>query len=253
MCFAEQCASCHWRRRSRRFSPVHSQVLQDVLHRLDHAFAAFFRRVKRARARIPQVQRRWLVRLSCIGNTATARSSTATASCSPRSAASSSARIARLRASRRPARSSARRTAGSHTSPAKSSRSHCRRRGNGRRNLGIESFATLSTGEQIANLRHYRTAERRLKTKRNAVSRAGRRGSNGRRKARQLLAKAHLEGGANPPRFLPQGCSDLVTRFDHIVVEEPEHPGDGEEPSLLAKSISDAGWGTFVTILSEEG
>ncbi len=56
--------------------------------------------------------------------------------------------------------------------------------------LGLESFATLADGTMIHNPRCYRRAERRLKTAQRKVSRR-KKGSNRRRKAVKLLAKAH--------------------------------------------------------------
>jgi putative transposase len=56
--------------------------------------------------------------------------------------------------------------------------------------LGIEAFATLSNGTRIFSPGWYRKAERALKTAQRRVSRR-KRGSNRRRKAVALLAKAH--------------------------------------------------------------
>ena len=56
--------------------------------------------------------------------------------------------------------------------------------------LGIEAFATLSDGTRIFHPGWYRKAERTLKTAQRRVSRR-KKGSNRRRKAVTLLAKAH--------------------------------------------------------------
>ena len=56
--------------------------------------------------------------------------------------------------------------------------------------LGIEAFATLSDGTRIFHPGWYRKAERALKTAQRRVSRR-KKGSNRRRKAVTLLAKAH--------------------------------------------------------------
>ena len=58
--------------------------------------------------------------------------------------------------------------------------------------LGIEAFATLSDGTRIFTPGCYRKAERALKTAQRRVSRR-KRGSNRRKKAVKLLAKAHLK------------------------------------------------------------
>ena len=59
--------------------------------------------------------------------------------------------------------------------------------------LGIEAFATLSDGTRIFSPGWYRKAERALKTAQRRVSRR-KKGSNRRRKAVALLAKAHQTG-----------------------------------------------------------
>jgi putative transposase len=56
--------------------------------------------------------------------------------------------------------------------------------------VGIENLATLSTGSRIENMRHLAKAEARLKTAQRKVSRRTR-GSRRRRKAVALLAKQH--------------------------------------------------------------
>jgi Probable transposase len=58
------------------------------------------------------------------------------------------------------------------------------------RDLGLESFATLADGSQIANPRIFRVAERKLTRAQCRVSRR-KKGSHRRRKAVRLLAKAH--------------------------------------------------------------
>jgi putative transposase len=55
--------------------------------------------------------------------------------------------------------------------------------------LGIEAFATLADGQRIFHPGWYRQAERKLKTAQRRVSRR-KKGSNRRRKAVTLLAKA---------------------------------------------------------------
>jgi putative transposase len=56
--------------------------------------------------------------------------------------------------------------------------------------LGLETFATTSAGERIFHPGWYRSAERALKTAQRRVSRR-KKGSNRRRKAVTLLARAH--------------------------------------------------------------
>jgi putative transposase len=81
--------------------------------------------------------------------------------------------------------------------------------------VGLASFATLSSGEHIFNPRHYRKAERRLKTAQRCVSRR-KKGSARRRKAVTLLAKAHLKVKRQRQDFHYKAALKLVQQYDVI-------------------------------------
>jgi putative transposase len=114
--------------------------------------------------------------------------------------------------------------------------------------LGVENFVTLSTGEAIANPQHLRRAERRLKTAQRSVSRK-RRGGKNRRKAARLLARQHLKVRRQRLDFLHKASLRLIREFDDIAVEDLNVRGMIKN-RRLAKSISDAAWGTFLLILA---
>ncbi|GIV87603.1 MAG: hypothetical protein KatS3mg055_0121 [Chloroflexus sp.] len=84
--------------------------------------------------------------------------------------------------------------------------------------VGRESFATLSNGVQIANPRHYRVAERRLKQAQRRLARRVK-GGNRSRKARTLLANAHLKVKRARRDFAHTIARALVNEDDHIAVE----------------------------------
>jgi putative transposase len=101
--------------------------------------------------------------------------------------------------------------------------------------LGIESFAATSTDTRIFNPGWYHKAERALKTTQRQVS-CRKKGSNRRRKAVMLLAKAHQTVRRQRQDFHHQVALRLVREND-IIYHETWQPAKMVKNHHLAKSI----------------
>ncbi|MEU4432123.1 transposase [Nocardia rhamnosiphila] len=115
--------------------------------------------------------------------------------------------------------------------------------------LGLTTFAVLSTGKTIASPRFLRQAERRLRKAQQSLSRKEK-GSKNRVKARVRVAKAHARV-ADTRRDWAHKHSTTIIRDNQAVFVE-DLCVSGLARTRLAKSVHDAGWGMFIRLLEEK-
>ncbi|HEY7348233.1 MAG TPA: transposase [Ktedonobacterales bacterium] len=130
--------------------------------------------------------------------------------------------------------------------------------------LGVMRFATLSTGEHIENPRHYRKGLKHIKILSQIKDRR-KKGSHRRKRAALALARAYRKVRNQRQNFHHQLSRRLVNAYGLLAMEDlsilhmtatpdpkpdPDHPGEYLPNGAAAKaglnqSILDAGWGQF--------
>lgn len=112
--------------------------------------------------------------------------------------------------------------------------------------LGLKTFLATSEGEFVENPRHLREAEVVLKRTQHRVSKRKRGGSR-RRKMVRTLARRHRAVQRARRDFHFKTARKLVHQYDWIAVEDLNVRGLSR--GVLAKSVHDAGWSQFIGIL----
>jgi putative transposase len=114
--------------------------------------------------------------------------------------------------------------------------------------VGLTSFATLSNGEKIGNPRFLRCDERRLKRAQRRREKAPK-GSVLRRKRRKIEAHMHERIANRRSNFAHQEARKVVNAHGIICVENLAI-NQMVHNHCLAKSIHDAAWRQFLTLLA---
>jgi putative transposase len=134
--------------------------------------------------------------------------------------------------------------------------------------VGVVTYATLSDGTAVVNPRWARSEAGRLAVAQQRLQRA-QRGSNNRAARRETVAARHRRITNRRKDFHHKQARQLAARYDLLVVEDlmianmlrrakpkpdPDNPqqflpNGARAKSGLNRSISDAGWGQFISIL----
>lgn len=227
------------------YTDIHSQILQDVLRRVDKAFQAFFRRVKSGEKEVgyPRFQGRdrydsftfpqggWSLQ-----NTSLNLSKTGTIKVKLHRPVCGKVKTTTIKRE------------GEHwyvcfsvevdTLPLPHSDKAIGI------DLGLTTFAVFSNGQEVENPRCLRRSLGKLATKQQALSRC-KRGSHRRSKARRAVAQTHRRIRNQRADFLHKESRKLVNEYGTIVFEKLQ-PANMVRNHSFALSISDAGWGQFV-------
>jgi putative transposase len=254
------------------YAAIHSHVLQDVLARLDRTYQAFFRRVQRGeKAGFPRLQGRERYHSFTYkeyGNGARLDNGSLVLSKLGRIAVRWS----------RPIQGSIKTVTVSREADGWYVSFSCANvpteplARTGREtgiDVGLKVFLITAEGDSIANPRQYRKAERALKKAQQRVSRR-KKGSHRRRKAVQVLARKHQHVRRQRQDFHHKTALALLRAYDTAYVEaiqpanlsrrpapapRPDENGGYEHNGAsrkagLNKSIHDAGWRQFLSILA---
>ena len=115
--------------------------------------------------------------------------------------------------------------------------------------VGLKEFLTTAQNEVVAIPQYYRKAQKRLKVIQKRVSRR-KKGSTRRLKAIKSLGKQHKRIADKRKDFHYKTANNLLKKYDVIAHEDLNVKGLAR--TNKAKSIHDAGWSSFLSILANK-
>jgi putative transposase len=114
--------------------------------------------------------------------------------------------------------------------------------------VGIKSFSVDSDEHREFNPAYFRHAEEQLRVRQRILSKRVK-GSHGRKDARLLVAKAHEKVANRRNHFLHKVANHYITNYGVIYIEDLNIKGMSKNHHL-AKSIHDVSWGKFFEMLN---
>jgi putative transposase len=114
--------------------------------------------------------------------------------------------------------------------------------------VGLENFATLSDGGKIENPRFFKNGEKKLAKAQAKLSKLEK-GAKKRRKQGKVVARIHERISNQRKDFCHKESKKIVDQYQYICVEDLNIK-KMVESSYLAKNITDASWNQFLQFLT---
>lgn len=113
--------------------------------------------------------------------------------------------------------------------------------------MNLENFYTDSNGRRVENPKYFTEAERKLAKAQRQLARK-KKGSKNRQRAKKKVNKLHTKIKNQRKDFAHKQSRKLINKYDLIVYENLNIKGMVRN-EYLSKSISDVGWGMFFNML----